>query len=64
MKAKEIKGLSVSELTVKITEEKAALHRLKLNHSISPLDNPMVIRKTRRNIARLLTELNAKKRAQ
>jgi len=61
MKAKEIKGLSISDLNTKVIEEKTAISRLKLNHSISPLENPLVIRTTRKNIARLLTELNSKK---
>jgi large subunit ribosomal protein L29 len=30
---------------------------MKLNHHINPLDNPMKLRQTRRNIARLMTEL-------
>lgn len=64
MKAKDIKGLSVSELTAKISEESASLSKMKLNHSISPLENPMVIRAVRRNVARLKTELNNKKSAQ
>lgn len=37
--------------------EKERLIRLKLNHAISPLDNPMEIKKTRRTIARIATEL-------
>ncbi len=64
MKAKDIKGLSVNELAAKISEETASLSKLKLNHSISPLDNPMVIRDARRTIARLKTELTTKKSAQ
>jgi large subunit ribosomal protein L29 len=31
-----------------------------MNHAISPLDNPMKIRETRRNIARLETILRQK----
>ncbi|MDO4496293.1 MAG: 50S ribosomal protein L29 [Bacteroidales bacterium] len=60
MKAKEIKNLTVEELKGRIAEEKATLDSLSFNHSVSPLDNPMLIRATRRNIARLLTELNAR----
>jgi large subunit ribosomal protein L29 len=33
------------------------LTRLKLNHAVSPLDNPLKIKQTRKNIARLMTEL-------
>ena len=63
MKAQEIKNLTTEELTGRIAEEKAQLDNLKFNHSISTLDNPMVIRATRRNIARMMTEL-AKRNAE
>jgi len=33
------------------------LDRLKLNHAISPLDNPLQIKEVRRTVARLATEL-------
>jgi large subunit ribosomal protein L29 len=29
---------------------------MKINHKVSPLENPMLIRKNRKDIARLLTE--------
>jgi large subunit ribosomal protein L29 len=57
MKAQEIKSLSIEELNDRIAEETAKLDQLKFNHSISPLDNPMSIKATRRTIARLNTEL-------
>ncbi|MBQ0057436.1 MAG: 50S ribosomal protein L29 [Bacteroidales bacterium] len=60
MKAQEIKNLTVEELKGRIAEEKASLESLQFNHAVSPLDNPMVIRATRRNIARLLTELKSR----
>ena len=37
--------------------EKEHLSRLKMNHAISPLDNPLQIKDVRRNIARFATEL-------
>jgi large subunit ribosomal protein L29 len=58
MKAQEIKGLTIEELNDRIAEETAKLDQLKFNHSISPLDNPTSIKATRRNIARLNTELS------
>jgi large subunit ribosomal protein L29 len=63
MKTAEIRELSIKELEERIDTEKAQLLKLKLNHSISPLDNPMKITNTRKNIARLktiLTERNLK----
>ena len=58
MKASEIKELTAKELDEKITAENAALVRLKLNHTVSPLENPLTIREKRRLIARLKTELH------
>ena len=57
MKTSEIKDLTTEEIKEKIETEKAALNKMKMNHAVSPLENPMIIRATRRNIARLMTEL-------
>ena len=57
MKTSEIKELTTEEIREKIETEKAALTKMKMNHAVSPLENPMLIRTTRRNIARLMTEL-------
>jgi len=63
MENKEIKGLSDSDLMEKIKEEKAGLNKMTLNHAISPVENPAVIRLNRRNIARMVTEVNNRKKA-
>jgi large subunit ribosomal protein L29 len=57
MKTKEIKELTVKELQERIDNDRAILNRLKLNHTISPLDNPAQIRDIRKQIARVATEL-------
>lgn len=57
MKTSEIKDLTTEEIREKIETEKAALTKMKMNHAVSPLENPMLIQTTRRNIARLMTEL-------
>ncbi len=57
MKTTEIKELTDKELQERLEAEKVNLTNLKMNHSISPLDNPMVIKEVRRNIARFATEL-------
>jgi|YNPMSStandDraft_1061717.scaffolds.fasta_scaffold00293_21 large subunit ribosomal protein L29 len=57
MKKIDIKDLTTKELIEKIQDEKLLLTKMKLNHHINPLDNPMKLRQTRRNIARLMTEL-------
>jgi len=58
MKTAEIRELTIKELEERIDTEKAQLLKLKLNHSISPLDNPMKITNTRKNISRLKTILS------
>lgn len=63
MATKEIKGLSDQELAEKIASDKAELSKMKLNHAISPVENPAKIRINRRNIARMLTEANQRKNA-
>ena len=60
MKTAEIKELTVKEIKERIDAEKDVLVRLKLNHVVSPLDNPMKIKYARKNIARLLTVLGQK----
>ena len=60
MKTAEIKELTTAELQERLATEKVALVRMQLNHSISPLDNPLQIMAARRNIARLATELRAR----
>ena len=57
MKIKEIRELSSKELLERIEVEIYSLSQNKINHSISPLDNPSVIKDQRRTIARLKTEL-------
>ena len=61
MKTSEITELSIKEIEERIENEQTLLIRQKLNHAISPLDNPMKIQETRRNIARLKTLLREKK---
>jgi large subunit ribosomal protein L29 len=57
MKTREIKELTVKEIQERMEAEKEHLVRLKLNHAISPLDNPLQIKEVRRTIARFATEL-------
>ena len=57
MKASEIRELSVQEIEERIEDFKNVLTRMRLNHAVSPLDNPTKIGKTKKNIARLQTEL-------
>ena len=63
MKASEIRELSVEEINEKIAESQLSLNKMKLNHSVSTLESPIVIRDTRKAIARLKTELRSRELA-
>ena len=56
MKTSEIKELSTTDLLERIDTERTMLVRMKLNHAITPLDNPQKIKQVKLTIARLLTE--------
>lgn len=60
MKMSEIRELSTPDLIERIDTEKTMLVRLRLNHAITPLDNPQKLKQARKNIARLMTELKAR----
>jgi len=60
MKNSEIRGLSVEELQSKLTVEKDNYEKLKFAHSITPIENPMKIKESRRLVARIQTEIRAK----
>ena len=58
MKKKEaIREMSTPDLNDRLDQARAQLVKMRLNHAVSPLDNPNQIRETRKNIARYLTEL-------
>ena len=57
MKTSEIQELTTKEVAERIENEKNLLIRQKINNAVSPLDNPLKIKKTRRIIARLMTEM-------
>ena len=57
MKTSEIKELTKKEIVEKLQVEKENLVRLRMNHAVSPLDNPMKIQASKKDIARLKTVL-------
>jgi large subunit ribosomal protein L29 len=58
---KDIKSLSNNQIVAKVKEDKEVLAKLKFAHAISPIENPMRMKFLRKDIARLLTELNTRK---
>ena len=57
MKIAEIRDLSTQELKERLEVDLKTYEQKKINHSISPLDSPAVIKQSRREIARMKTEL-------
>jgi len=60
MKQSEITALSPEQLEQTISFEKDRILKLQFAHAITPIENPMRIRQSRRLIAQLMTELNAR----
>ena len=60
MKASEIREMSVADIRERIEIEKANLDTMKVNHTISPLEDTSKIAKARRDIARMMTILAEK----
>ena len=60
MKASEVRELSTLEIQEQIENNTKALTKMRLNHAVSPLDNPNKIGETKRDIARLKTDLRAR----
>ena len=60
MKAKEIKNLSVEELTKKLDDLKKDLFMLRMQHATTQLDNPMQLNAVKKDIARVKTIIREK----
>ena len=57
MEQEVIRELSTAELIERLEDESKQLVKLKLNHAVSPLENPNKIKAYRRIVARIKTEL-------
>jgi large subunit ribosomal protein L29 len=60
MKKKEIQDLAVEEMRHKETELRDEIFRLRMKRSASSLDNHMLIRNRRKDLARIITFLRKK----
>ena len=56
-KQEAIREMSTPDLNDRLDQAREQLVKMRLNHAVSPLDNPNQIRETRKNIARYLAEL-------
>jgi large subunit ribosomal protein L29 len=57
MKTSELNEMTNKELLEKVELEKAQVAKMRLNHAISPLENPAKLKESRKDIARMLTIL-------
>ncbi len=53
----DIKDLSTSDLKERVIDTKINLKKTEFNNVVSPIDNPLLIREMRRDIAKLKTEI-------
>ena len=60
MKASEVREMSIADLRERIELERNNLETMKVNHTISPLEDTSKIAKARRDIARMMTILAEK----
>jgi large subunit ribosomal protein L29 len=63
MKMVELKDLSIAELQRRLTDEEENLANLRFQHATSQLESPVKLRTVRRDIARIKTMLQEKRRA-
>ena len=64
LKADSMRDMGVEELQTRVAELREELFNLRFRNSLKQLDNPLKIRESRREMARLLTVLNQKQRTQ
>lgn len=60
----ELKGMSVEQLQNQAAELESGISKMKFDHAVRGLQNPMEIRRTRKEIARLYTELRDRELSQ
>jgi large subunit ribosomal protein L29 len=61
MKASALRELTVEEIEIRLRELREEQFNLRFRNSMKQLDNPLKIRESRREMARLLTVLNEKR---
>ena len=62
MKDTSLKEMPINELDDLLVSEKERLEKLRMSHAVSPLENPLSIKYSRKKIARIMTELSLRKK--
>ncbi len=56
----ELKEFSIENLTNELTQTQAQYQKMKFDHAIRGLENPLTLREVRRDIARIATEIKSR----
>lgn len=57
IKREDLNNLTLEDLNQRLHDDAKRLQKLRFNHAVNPLENPLQLRYLRREIARLKTEL-------
>ncbi|MDI9338205.1 MAG: 50S ribosomal protein L29 [Alphaproteobacteria bacterium] len=58
---KSLRSLSLSDINEKISSDENRLTKLRFSHTITPLENPKMMKLLKKDLARVKTELNHRK---
>ena len=61
MKAQVLTDMPKNELNDLLVTEKERLVKMKMSHAVSPMENPLQIKFTRKTIARVMTEISKRR---
>ncbi|MEZ7929666.1 MAG: 50S ribosomal protein L29 [Flavobacteriales bacterium] len=61
MKAQVLTDMPENELQDLLATEREKLIKMKMSHAVSPMENPLQIKFTRKTIARVMTELSKRR---
>jgi len=61
MKAQVLTDMPANELNDLLVTEKDRLVKMKMSHAVSPMENPLQIKFTRKTIARVMTEISKRR---
>jgi large subunit ribosomal protein L29 len=61
MKAQVLIDMPENELQDLLATEREKLIKMKMSHAVSPMENPLQIKFTRKTIARVMTELSKRR---
>jgi large subunit ribosomal protein L29 len=61
MKAQVLTDMPENELNDLLVVERERLVKMKMSHAVSPMENPLQIKFTRKTIARVMTEISKRR---